>query len=220
MIAYARRGAQRVGLSAPAPLRCDLSGALVTTDGHARYQEAVLAGNVWIGTIPGGAPITSTAGLTASAPPLVLYNPINSPVNLVLWEFQVTQTAAVAGLTNWCLGYNLPAITGVFKAPFSVTNASVTNALLSYGMTQQLTTTQNQGAWGQCYTVCTLIAAPVICRLSFCQSGSTAITTYNGVDHVDGALVLPPGVAISVQNLTTAIVALASFVWEEVPIIA
>ncbi len=217
MIGYAKRGPQRVGYSAPAPLRCDLSGALVTTDGHARFQEAVLNGNVWIGANLGGTPVTSQAGLSVTTPMLTLFNPVNSPVNLVLWEFQVTNTTVVAGATNWCLAYNLPAITGVFTAPFTTTNAAVTNALLSSNMTTA-TAIQNQGAWGQCYRICTLAAAPVIFRYSFCQAGASSLTVYSCIDHIDGAVVVPPGIAISVQTLTTAIAGIAAFVWEEVPI--
>lgn len=218
MLGYLKRGAQRLAQSAAGPLRGDLTGALVTTDAHARYQEAVLSGNVWIGANPAGTPVATQGSLSATTPPLTLLNPINSPVNLVLWEFQFSQTAIVAGVVNICLAYNMLGITGVATYPLTVTNAQVTNALLAMGQPQGATAVQNQGAWGQCYRVCTLNAAPVAFRYPFNQSGSSALTMMNSVDHIDGAIVIPPGIAISVQSITTAITVMCAFVWEEIPI--
>ncbi len=219
MIGYMKRGPQRVGYSSPAPFRCDLTGALVTTDGHARYQEAVLNGNVWIGSNALGTPVTPAAGLSATTPALTLYNPINSAVNLVLWEFQCLNTTVQGAQSGALLAYNLPAITGVIKSPFTVTNAQVTNALLSLGFAQSVTATQNQGAWGQCYAVCTLIAAPVAFRYSmvFNYGSSVAATSTVCIDHIDGAVVIPPGIAVSAQFVAATPV-VCSFAWEEVPV--
>jgi hypothetical protein len=45
------------------------------------------------------------------AAPLCLYNPINSPVNLVLWEYQFIPTTTQAASLYVLLTYNLPALT-------------------------------------------------------------------------------------------------------------
>lgn len=219
MLGYIKRGAQRLGMGGVGPLRGDVTGALVVTDAHARYQEAVLNGNVFIGSNAFGTPVTPQAGLSPTTPVLTLYNPINSPVNLVLWEFQVSCTTVQAAQGTLMLAYNMPAITGVVKAPFTVTNAQVTNAILSAGFAQSATSTQNQGAWGQCYAVCTLIATPVAFRYSFCLEFGTSVAVgmFQAVDHIDGAVVIPPGIAVSIQS-AAATPLVAGFVWEEVPI--
>lgn len=223
MLAYLKRGAQRLGNGIVGPLRGDVTGALVTQDAHARFQEAVLNGNVWIGANAVGTPVTPQAGLSATTPVLTLYNPINSPVNLVLWEFQSVATTIQAAQTAVMLAYNVPAITGVVKAPFTVTNALITNAMLSVGIPQDVTAVQNQGAWGQCYSICTLIAAPVACRYCFVleylatSAVGTTIGTAPTIDHVDGAIIVPPGIALSAQ-FGAATPSLCAFTWEEVPI--
>ncbi len=89
-----KRGLQFLGKGSPGPLRGDYSGALVTTDGHARFQEAVLNGNVWYGANLGGTGVTFQAGLSATSPVLSLFNPVNSPVYLSIWHADFAFTAS------------------------------------------------------------------------------------------------------------------------------
>ena len=202
--------------SASGPLRGDLSSALVTQDAHARFQEAVLAGNVYIGSNPAGTAVTTQAGLSATTPALTLFNPFNSTVNLVLWSFGCVFTAAPAAAAGVELAFNLPTVAGVQTAPITVTNANITNAILGQGTTGTSTTVITQaGNQGQCYRVCTLNAAPIAFRYSFGTSGAAAISGMSFRDAVEGAVIIPPGIAVSVQTTSAAVVT-CDFVWEEI----
>src|SRR5438105_2034955 len=117
MLSFLKRGIQRLAGGATGPFRGNQTGALVTTDGHARFQEAVLNGNVWIGSNPAGTPVTPQAGLSATTPALTLFNPINSPVNLVLWDLQVIATTVQAAQGGIVLAYNGPNLAGVPTGP-------------------------------------------------------------------------------------------------------
>lgn len=210
-------------------LRGDLTGALVTQDAHARLQEAVLSGNVWIGANPAGTPVTTQAGLSATTPALTLFNPLNSPVNLVLWT--VTINVTTAAQASFELGVNFPNVAGVPTGPGTLTNANVFNALLATGVTGSTTAITTQGQWGQCYRVATLSATPLafmyLGSSNFTAAGSGAGGTsvspvaygwQTGVFPIDGGVIIPPGVAISIQT-SAAVACVASFVWEEVPIV-
>lgn len=177
-------------------------------------------GNVWIGSNPFGTPVTPQVGLSATTPALTLFNPINSTVNLVLWAFEVAPTTAQAALTAVMLAYNGVNLAGVPTGPATVTNANITNAVLGLGTTGSSTAITTQGAQGQCYRVSTLSAAPIAFRYSMVLGYSSAVGTYLAVcrDPIDGAIVIPPGIAISAQ-FAAATPSVCSFVWEEVPAI-
>lgn len=217
MIELLKRGIQVLGNGAPGPLRGDKTGALVVTDGHARYHEAVLSGRVWIASNPAGTAVTTQAGLSATTPAFTLYNPVNSPVNLVLWSVGAAIQASPAAAAAVELAYNFVGITGVVKAPFTVTNANYTNALLSLGQQQSATGVSNLGAWGAAYVVATLIAAPIAFRQCFGTTGASGIGGMSFRDHIDGGVIIPPGVAISVQASSAASV-VCDMEWEEDPI--
>jgi hypothetical protein len=161
--------------------------------------------------------VTPAVGLSATTPALTLYNPINSTVNLVLWALEVAPTTAQAALTAVMLAYNGVNLAGAATAPASVTNANITNAVLALGTSGSATAVTTQGAQGQCYRVATLSAAPIAFRYSMVLGYSSAVGTYLAVcrDPIDGAIVIPPGVAISVQAAAATPI-VASFVWEEI----
>jgi hypothetical protein len=201
-------------------LRGSKDGSLVTIDGHARYQEAVKRGNVWIGANLAGTAVTTQAGLSATTPALTLYNPFNSPVDLVLWYFEAAFQAAPAAASAVMLAYNNTSLAGVPTGPTAVTLTAVTNARLGVGSTGSATVVSTQGGtgpWGQCYRVATLSAAPLAFRTPFGTSGAAAIGGMVFHDQIDGAIVIPPGVAVSVQTSSAASVVCA-FGWEEVGI--
>lgn len=218
MLGYLKRGPQRLGQGAVGPLRGSQTGALVTTDAHARFQEAVMNGNVWIGANPSGTAVTTQAGVSATTPALTLFNPVTSNVNLVLWHAECIFTAAPAAACGVMLAYNFPALAGVPTGPTTVTNANITNALISQGIYGSSTAVTTQsGSQGQCYRVSTLSAAPVAFRYCFGTSGAAAIGGMSFRDQIDGAVVVPPGVAISIQT-TSADAVLCAFCWEEIVI--
>ena len=158
--------------------------------------------------------MTTQAGVSATTPALTLYNPINSPVNLVLWQGTYAFQAAPAAASAIILAANLPTLASVPTGPTSTTLASIWNNLLGTGVgAAQIT----GGPWGQCYRVATLSAAPIAIRYPFGTTGAAAIGGASFTDFVDGLLVIGPGVAVSVQTSSAASLC-CSFTWEEVPI--
>lgn len=183
-------------------LRSERSGALVVSSSHGEWQEAVLSGNVYIGSNLGGTPVTTQAGLSATTPALALHNPVGSGVNLVLLEVTVDITTSPAGAAGFMIAYNLKGA----AAPTAVTLANVTNGLLDNGKLPI----------GQCYRISTLAAAPLALRFIGGTTGASGIGAVQMIDKVNGGIVLPPGVVLSVQA-TSAAACLCSFTWEELP---
>jgi hypothetical protein len=194
-------GIQELSPGAVSDLRMGRSGELISSQGHAPYKEAVTSGKVWIGANPAGTIVTTQAGLSATTPALTLFNPIGSGVNLVLQTVTIGITAAPAASATLMLAYNLANAT----APATTTLANVTNALL----------TTNGQPIGQCYRIATLATAPIAFRYLGGTTGAAAIESTNLIDHIDGEIIIPEGVAISVQSTSEAAI-LASFVWEEI----
>ncbi len=192
----------RPGSTGYVPARSSKDGHQVVQDGHARYMQAVLDGNVYIGANPGGTPVTTQAGLSATTPALTLYNPVGSGVNLILWTHTLTATTAPAAITAFCLAWN----TATAAAPTALTAANVINA-----------NGQASTGKGVCARAATLAAAPVAYRWTFNISAATLVAAYSVIDDIAGSIVLTPGVCISVQALAAAAV-VASFTWEEVAI--
>lgn len=156
--------------------------------------------------------------MSATTPALTLYNPPASNVNLVLWSFGATITASPAAAAGIMLAMNLPNLAGVPTGPTTVTLTNVTNALLGFGQTGTATTVLTaSGNQGQCYRVATLSAAPIAVRYCFGTTGASAIGGMSFRDAIDGAIVIPPGIALSVQT-TSAAALVCDFIWEEVPL--
>jgi len=193
---------QRPGSTGKIPMRSSKDGHAVVMDGHARYQQAVIDGRVWIGSNLGGTPVTTQAALSATTPALTLYNPVGSGVNLVLWEFGYSFAAAPAAASQVVLAYNLLNAT----PPTLTTLANVVNAGTFTG-----------SPIGQCARVSTLSAAPLALKYVGGTTGAAAISGYPTIYDCAGSIVLPPGVALSVQTVGAASLT-AHFSWEEVNI--
>lgn len=196
-------GDQKLSDGSDSTLRLSRNGALVTGNGHAEHETAVLEGDVYIGANAGGTPVTTQAGLSATTPALTLYNPTGSGVNLILMTVTVDITTAPAAAAGLMLAYNTASTT----APATTTAATVTNALL--GTAKQPN--------GQCYRIATLGAAPVAIRFIGGTTGAAAISGVQLIDKVNGEIIIGPGVAVSIQA-TSAAAILASFSWEEEPL--
>lgn len=177
------------------------TGETVVGDAHGHFQEAVLAGNVFIGANLLGTAVTTQAGLSATTPALTLYNPVGSGKNLVLWKVGIGVNAAPAAAVIFSVAYNLASA----AAPTLTTLGTVTNAIL--GSTALPT--------GQCARVATLAAAPLhLITLGGC-TGAAAISGAQFIYNLDGQIVVGPGVAISVQTSSAAAI-VADMIWEEV----
>jgi len=181
--------------------RVSRDGSLVIQEGHGKYQEAALRGNVWSCSNAAGTSVTTQAGLSHTTPMLTLYNPTGSNKALVLLEVNVTPTAAPAAAAGLMLAYNVA--TGT--APVHTTAANYMNASMGIGGTPTAV----------CDRVATLLAPPVAFRYFGGTTGAAAISGATFTDNIDGKFIMPPGMAISIQT-TSAVVGVGHFVWEEI----
>lgn len=145
---------------------------------------------------------TSTA-LSTTQTGFTLTNPLGSGKNLVIMQINVACTSAPAGAATIVAAANVnPSATAVTQTtPLTVRNAKL--GITSTGV-------------GLAASAVTLPAAPVVVRgIGGPVAGSSISPPYIR-DDVNGALVLTPGTALSINSLTTAISAVISMVWKEV----
>lgn len=206
MLAETTTGPNILNDGAQKPLRSDRQGALVATDAHGRYQEAVVRGNVF--TAANQAVQALSLNSTATATGLILTNPAGSGKNLALLEIECFIAAAVTAVANVVLMAN---INPVAVAVAHTTPVTVRNAFLGSGTS----------AVGLVDSAATLPAVPILVRSLFGWTWVTAGTTASqlGVkDEVSGALILAPGTAVSLAAVTVAHSVIAAFTWEEIPV--
>ena len=214
MLGFFKRGLQQVAKGASGTLRGDYSGALCTTDAHARFQEAVLNGRCFYAMTAAAGVAPGTAASTTSA--FTLYNPIGSAVMLAVWALSIGRVSGTigAGYIAWMFDPKQPG-----AAPPTGTAIIPRNALLSGA--------QAQTGQGQPLTTATLANAPTQIRVAANTSqevvGTTAADPFgNLLDPVEGQLIVPPGHALSLQGVaaagTTPLVVF-SVLYEEIDII-
>ena len=187
------------------PVRATQDGSVGNQETHAKFQQAVRDGNVYTCANPQATPVTTQAGLSATTPALVLWNPVGSPKNLVLWEDSLALNAAPAAASIFSLAVTTGPIT-------TTTSGSVFNNLLNSAI---LPGGQSATPVGQCYRVSTLNGPPVAIRYIGQVTGAASLTQTPWVDNVDGKIVLTPGTGITFQT-TTAAAVVGSFTWEEI----
>lgn len=95
-------GTQAVGSSSA--VRKSRGGGLLTAPISARFQEAVLRGNVF--GVASQAGVATQAGLSVTTPVLTLFNPGDSGVNCVLWFAGVQFTVVFAAVAAVFLAVN------------------------------------------------------------------------------------------------------------------
>jgi len=190
------------------PARADKSGALVVTQGHGTFQEAVDNGHVF--AVANQTGVAMAAGLAAAIPPLWLHNPAGSEKKLAVWYVGVTFNVIFA------------AIAAVFVAVCSDVNAAAPTGTLT-------TTHRNMkiGASNDCaaipYLAGTTAAAPV--AIGLLGSGLTGVVALASQikpleKWYNGGLILMPGTSMSLQSQAAsgALGALCEYIWEEIPI--
>lgn len=203
MLVEGKVGPQALSDGAIAQPRLSKDGSFVLLHGHARYQEAALRGNLYFASNQAG--IAATAGLSATSTIFTLYNPASSGVNLVLAEVIAHATVDPAADAAVWLVAN---VTAAQAAPTSTASLVVRNSLIGVGAGK-----------GIAYSTATLAAAPVVIRPLLTGAWGTAVGFANLYvkDEVAGAIIVPPGIYISVQASAVITVA-ASMTWEEVPL--
>ena len=202
-----QRSELNMGDGMVAPVRGDNTGAMMVQYAHGRYQDAVRRGNVFMVT-NSAAQALSLNSTTATG--IILWNPPNSAKNLVFLEAMIALGSLPAGVALALLtGGSQPAVpTGT--ATTNVGNG-ILNALVGFG---------NKSV-ASVYSAATLTTAQIQRILPLATAATVAASTSFppfAKDEISGALIVPPGNAISLQCLTTAITVIGQLTWEEVPI--
>ena len=187
-------------------------GELLTSDAVGKYYQAAVDGRLFMASRVATA-VTGTA-LTATAVTFTLWNPPTSTVNVSVISGHVN-----IGVLQTTTG-NIP--TYVWAAnvnPGAAIMATTTSLIVRPGLLG--------GSVGQAqaFSAATLPAVPVIVRLFPLATACTATTqlaevSLAAIDNVDGAIVLAPNTAVTIQGIatTTEISAFISMTWIEVPI--
>ena len=180
-------------------------------DHQSRYAAAVLRGNVFACSNQAG--VTSAAGLSGTAPVLMLSNPFGSQKNLVLWYAgaAIRVAAATAGAVWRASHTALPAAT-VASTVEIADNINIRNCLLG----------SQAKPVGKAVLAGTGVAPIGLALLGAILTG--AITTAIAIPALGrwfaGSIVLGPNSAVSLQ---TGVASGASgwfcdFIWEEVAV--
>lgn len=185
------------------------SNALKVALSSGKYADSVFRGRSFSGmtAATGVAPGTSV-GTTAA---VSLFNPASSGYNLVVLR-------ASLGLISGTLGAGTLAwVVNVNGAAAATTGTAITavNCLLGNGYT----------AVGKMLTTATLPATPTVFRpFASLNQGVVATTAINNeqlIEDVDGSIIVPPGMTVSIEGITAAgssPLVVYGLMWEEVAV--
>lgn len=190
------------------PLRLTRKGGLGVTDVHARYQEAVLRGNVYYLAIGAAAP-TAFTGAAGGTPLIGVMNPSGSARALVFLAASTTITAvpSAAGVVDselWAGTSVLP--TGTVTAP---TNMA----------TQQSTGSISKGFVNTAMTSSTAINFLTGLSAFWWATAAAGAMVSSGIIDLAGMTTATPGVlvALGLRTVPTNTTTDAFLMWEEVP---
>lgn len=185
------------------PIRLGRSGEVVVQELHGRYYETAKRGGLFFASVAAVA-LTS---LNATATGLILWNPNNSGVNLVLQKAMVQVIVTSASMTSVGFAYGVQAV-----VPTSVTAvAAVGSCYVS-----------NSAGNVKAYSAATVAVAPTLLA-SFAHNTAAIATT--GVDGLvtdfEGSLIVPSGYVLCLNAggaASAASAVNATVFWEEVPV--
>jgi hypothetical protein len=210
MIIQGQIGALATAASLPAGqqavIRQGNMGDMIVSELHGRYYETVYRRAGFLAANPTGVTNTAvTSGSTTVILGILLSNPINSPVNLVINKVGYLVSVAPAAVMPIFLGVGYNSGTNVtHTTPLTVRNSYVGVGAAGYGTVDSS------------YTVPT---AP-----NFTHALGTVFTTLttNGPTFIDleGSVVLPPGGYAGIMSTVAAGTSgfFGSMSWEEVPL--
>lgn len=216
MLSEIRTGVVASSNGAVNPARSDKTGAMVVTDGHGHWSEAATQQKLFTGFLSQGTTTVAAGNIVgaaaAASTQFAVWNPIGSPVNLVIQKLFIqfySGTPTAGGLTlstfNATQVANGTSTFGAVRnhyiggAPgFGLCLASAAGSALTGG--SALTTLLNLG-W---------------------SSTATALATPAGIEYeeiIDGAIIVPPGYGVvpTWPGAGTTFLVGYSLVWEEVP---
>jgi len=198
--------AQSLGAGSNPNVRLGQQGDLIATELHGRYYETNYRRALFNAASTAAA--TTSAGTTTSFTGLMVYNPLNSPVNLVInkvgYAFIVAFGSAAA--------YGV--MTGFSTSPIATFSTSNTSTKSQYVGGAQ--------GYGVAYASATLTATPVVNTI-FGSGLTGAITTVPSVPllyDLEGSVIVPPGgyVCSYTTSASGASAFFGSFQWEEIPV--
>lgn len=185
-------------------VRLGRTSEVCVADAHSHFAEAASRGGIFTAANVAAGVAPGTALGTAAG--LALWNPTNSGVNLVIVEWSLAWTSGTLGAGKLWHVLHAPATaapTGTVVTPVSHKG--------------------NAGSpQGKAYSTVTALGAASAVRIAATVTALTADAGTAAVirEALDGLLVLPPGVAYSLQEVgaagTTPLVNL-SITWEEIP---
>ena len=183
--------------------------ATVVQDLHGRFYESTYRGNTFIASI--GTAGVAPGTVFSTTPPLTLYNPLNSGVNLSIISASLGYISGTLGGGTIFYGVNTNTAQA---APTGGTSLTPICSLIGNSSLPK----------GKAFSGSTLVVAPTILR-DFAVMGAFLATTANLFppirDIIDGSMIIIPGASISLQAVaaagTSPLVVLA-FTWEEVPV--
>ena len=193
-------------------LRSGRHGDLILSEACGEYYELAKTGRLFGTSMQAGA--VFGVALTVTAITYTLYNPPGSMFDLVLLQTCVAMSAGQVTTTNApIVVYGASLITEDIN-PATNTAIVIRNARLG-----------GPGSWAKVWSASTLPSAPIVIRVHptarVCQTGGTVIQASgsNGVDYVNGAIVLGPNTGVTLQGIatTTQVTMAASMLWAELP---
>jgi hypothetical protein len=181
-------------------------GNLLTNNLSAKFQEAVLTGDVF--SVCNQTGITTQAGLSETTPALTLYNPAGSGVNAVLLYAGCINTVAFAAASVIWIGANT-----------DITANAVTGTATTAHRCSLIGNAKNPAI--KPLLAATLPAAPVaVATIGVGLTGAITTTpAYPAIGrHFDGSIIIAPGAAISFQTSTASGASgfFGEFVWFEI----
>jgi hypothetical protein len=206
--------------------RLGKAGELIVQEFHGRFYEQTYRGNVYgfgntLTAINNATFTTATLGATAT-PVLGLWNPANSPVNLVLLQAALALALTALQATGggpfvWAASTGNAVIT-TGSAPFNrKTLAQVGSQAKAFAPSTALTGLTNNLVLMEGSE---MNPAPLL-SLAFLQTAAGALTpAVPAVQNFDGSLIVPPGGVIALLATTTPIAnsTAGRLLWEEVPV--
>ncbi len=191
------------------PGRADKTGAIVTTDAHGRYTEAVLRGNVYFTSVASGGP-TAYVGAAGGTPLIGVHNPTGSNKALaIIYATGLVRVVASGGTasTTLCLWAGASVTpTGTQTSPKSALTFASGGVGLGFSNTALTGST----------------ALNLALALNYYHWVTTGATDDVGQGMVDvgGLIVLLPGmqVALGATVVPTSTTWDCSLFWEEINI--
>jgi hypothetical protein len=211
---------------ADARARMDKSGAFVVQELHGRFAEtnyrgAVYSGGMGLTSIANVTFTTGTLGPTVT-PIAGVYNPIGSPVNLVILQAMLGVTVTAATATGgspfvWATAITTVAVTTGNNPlnrktlqPSGSAAKDLTNVAPT-GLSPNLAVRFASGLTGGLIKNISSVETAVGQNI-----GSAGVT----VENIDGAIIVPPGGVLALLATTTPVAhsAVSGLLWEEVAV--